>query len=214
MGLSLSTLLLNMKSEDVGQGPAHKMKSCPRSRFITEDSPASARDKCPVLTVEIHLQCSLVSWLAYLMDPDFLSSLPYIPQTFYVLVLISLFASLPYILLPSLLCKCGLFLSTSPPLFFFRNVNNFLPFHFPLLGQRPVSTVKICLYRPAGVNFLFFQHSILFAFLFLLHSLYNYPLSSFPMPSSVTFSSVFPSFLSFPYYGQSLISSLLSLHCQ
>jgi hypothetical protein len=57
--------------------------------------------------------------------------------------------------------------SSALPLLFFRNLNNSLPFHFPLLGQRPVPTVKICLKHPAGVNSLSFQHSsILFAFLY------------------------------------------------
>ncbi len=59
------------------------------------------------------------------------------------------------------------------------------------------------------------QFSLFTAFInsFCLPIFFLLPLPNFPIPSSMTLSSVFPSFLSFPYYGQSIISSLLPLHC-
>ncbi len=135
------------------------------------------------------------AFLAGLLDGSWLTCPPS-PTSYRLFMFLSSFLSspLPYILWPSLPCKRGLFLSTSPPLFFFRNVNNYLPFYFPLLGQRPVLTVKICLKHPADVNSLSFQHSSTF-FVYIYFScclsITTFCLIS-PYPSSVTF------FLSFP----------------
>ncbi len=156
----LSSLLLNMKSEDVGQGPAHKRNNCLESRLFHRGQSFLCSGQCPVLTVEICLKhpagilAGLLdgSWFSCSSSPTPYRLLCFCPPPnfpellfyyfFSVLILpllnthqytlfISLFTSPLHTVLPYLLCKCGLFLSISPPLIFFLHCRQLYTFLLP-----------------------------------------------------------------------------------